>query len=168
MHPIRLSPTLSIPMNATTPDLTTFLTMRQRLREFAEGLSEEQLFHIPSGFNNNIAWNLGHLAVTQQMLTYQLSGLPLPLDESYVKLFGKDSSPGQWTSRPDMAAFLPQLTEQAERFVADLERGLFKEFHPYMTMLKVELGTLPEAIRFNQMHEGLHLGYAMALRRAVG
>ena len=39
---------------------------RPRLLELAEGLSAEEQLKIPAGFNNNILWNVGHLAVTHR------------------------------------------------------------------------------------------------------
>jgi len=149
-------------------ELTTFLTMRTRLREFGESLSEEQLFQIPKGFQNNIAWNLGHIAVTQQVLCYKLSGLELVIDEGYLPSFSQGTSPADWAAPPDMGRVLPLLTELAERFVEDHRAGRFRSFTPYVTLAKVELRTLQEAVQFNQMHEGMHLGYALAQRRALG
>lgn len=148
-------------------ELATFQTMRARLREFGESLSEEQLFQIPRGFQNNIAWNLGHIAVTQQVLCYKLSGLELVIDESYLPIFGQGSSPADWTAPPDMARVCCLLTELADRFVQDHRAGHFRSFTPYVTLARVELQTLQEAVQFNQMHEGMHLGYALAQRRAL-
>ena len=41
---------------------------------YIKELSLDQLHIIPDGFNNNIAWNIAHLVVTQQLLHYKLSG----------------------------------------------------------------------------------------------
>ena len=37
-----------------------------------EGLTLGQIHEVPAGFKNNIAWNVAHLVVTQQLLHYKL------------------------------------------------------------------------------------------------
>ncbi len=154
-------------LHSSMESINTFQTMRARMRSFAESLTPAQLLEVPSGFNNNILWNLGHLAVTQQLLCYKLAGLALPIDEKFVALFGKDSSPASWTESPDPSEVLPLLTELAERYAADHSAGIFKTFESYMTMVGVELTGQQQAFQFNQMHDGIHFGYAMAQRRAL-
>lgn len=39
--------------------------IRSLIARAVDGLSEDAFFTIPSGFDNNIAWNLGHIIVTQ-------------------------------------------------------------------------------------------------------
>jgi len=48
-----------------------FLQDRQLIKQALGGLSEEAYLHMPQGFDNNIAWNLGHIIVTQQSLHYR-------------------------------------------------------------------------------------------------
>ena len=55
---------------------------RELVLKELEGLTLEQIHKIPEGFKNNIAWNVAHLVVTQQLLHYKLSGLnPLCPDD---------------------------------------------------------------------------------------
>ncbi|GEM_PF-2526923 len=49
---------------------------RKRLSEMADGHTLEQLNRIPEKYNNNLAWNLGHVVASQQVLCYELSALP--------------------------------------------------------------------------------------------
>ena len=51
------------------------LETRKFLLKIISSLSNEQLNKIPVPFKNNIAWNIAHLVVTQQLLCYKLSGL---------------------------------------------------------------------------------------------
>jgi len=146
--------------------LDTFLAMRRRMRAFAESLSADQALRIPAGFNNNVAWNIGHIAVTQQLLCYKLSGVPLAVDEDFVADFGKGSAPGDWTRTPARDRVHALLTELAEQFIADVDAGRFETFEPYVTSAGIELESLEDAINFNAVHEGIHLGYCMALLRA--
>ena len=48
---------------------------RELFLELVNSLSIEQLNKIPEGFNNNIAWNFGHIVVTTQTLCYVRSGV---------------------------------------------------------------------------------------------
>ena len=41
---------------------------RQNVANKIEGLSLDALNTIPTGMSNNLAWNLGHIIVTQQLL----------------------------------------------------------------------------------------------------
>ena len=52
-------------------------TNRHIYKTFLENYSLEQLNKIPTGFSNNLIWNLGHIIVSQQGLVYRLSGLPI-------------------------------------------------------------------------------------------
>jgi hypothetical protein len=49
----------------------------------------------------------------------------------------------------------------------DYKNGIFKQFKTYTTGYNATLSNVEEAIMFNNIHEGLHFGYAMALRKLV-
>jgi hypothetical protein len=54
------------------------------IRRLTDDLSGDALRAIPDGWNNNVLWHLGHLVVTQQLLHYGLTGLPLYVEEDLV------------------------------------------------------------------------------------
>ena len=70
-----------------------FIQDRRLIQAALAGLSEEAYFTIPQGFDNNIAWNLGHIIVTQQALHYRLSGLPTVTTKEDLAMFKTGSSP---------------------------------------------------------------------------
>lgn len=59
-------------MNA---QLNVLKVTREFIHNIVKDLSLEKIHEIPNGFNNNIAWNVAHLTVTQQLLQYKLSNL---------------------------------------------------------------------------------------------
>ncbi|MCD8529749.1 MAG: hypothetical protein LRY25_03600 [Flavobacterium sp.] len=54
-----------------------------------------------------------------------------------------------------------------EKTKADFKAGIFKEFHPYQTKTGFHLGTLIEAMEFNNYHEGIHLGIMMSIKKHI-
>ena len=132
-----------------------------------EGLSNEQLNEIPEGFNNNIAWNLGHILVTQQLLCYTLSGYLPKIPESIIEDFRKGTAPNKTYSFFDIQGIKKLLVESAEVLELDYNNNTFTEYKEYTTSYKITLKNIDDAIYFNSLHEGLHLGYIMALKKII-
>src|SRR6478735_5603655 len=101
---------------------------RANILKSVQNLSDEQLLKIPAGFNNNILWNMGHIAGSTQKLTYAMAGLPMRVEESYPAPFGKGTSPLQWTSTPDIEQVKKYLATTIPLLKEDYEKGLFKDY----------------------------------------
>ena len=144
--------------------IDVFLQDRQLIQQALAGLSEEAYFNMPQGFDNNIAWNLGHIIVTQQALHYRLSGQPTVTTREDTAMFKTGTSPADWSRRPDTTRLLALLVETRPKLQDDYAAGLFADFRPYTTSTGVVLQTIEDALAFNNFHEGLHLGAILALR----
>jgi hypothetical protein len=131
------------------------------------GLSEEQLLVIPDGYRNNILWNLGHVAVTQQRLCYKLSGLDLYIPDDLCEALKIGSSPADWKAPPDFNQIMAYLYELPDKLEADFRSNRFEHFHEYTTSTGVTMSDIDDAMIFNNIHEGIHLGIILSLRKAV-
>ncbi len=140
---------------------------RENILSTIDGLTIEQLNKIPTGFNNNIAWNLGHVWVTQQLLCYRLSGEEISMDNEMVTKYRKGSKPEEPISTSEIEHIKSEFLKQVDQLETDFNNGLFKGYKTYMTSYNVELSTTADAIAFNNVHEALHLGSIMALKHLV-
>ena len=131
------------------------------------GIKPEQLVTVPDGFNNNILWNVGHALVTQEILTYKLSGLTPQVSDTLIQQCSRGTSPSNWTETPDVDEILRELEASPKRLATDYADGRFSGYQRYTTSLGVELRDIEEAIAFNNFHEGVHLGVVLALRKLV-
>jgi len=148
--------------------LHIFKENRRRIRDGVAGLSERQLFSIPQRFHNNIAWNVGHIVVTQQLLHYENAGLPPYVDAGLVAAMRKGTSPNDWRERPDWRHILGLLVSLPDLFEVDYAAGRFALYNEYRTSAGVVLRDIDDAIAFNDFHEGIHLGIVMAQLKILG
>jgi hypothetical protein len=130
-------------------------------------MSLEAVNHIPEGFNNNLIWNFGHIIATQQLLTYSLSGLKPKVEDEVLAAFRKGTKPEKVHTTAELEGLKKLAVTTLDQFEADFEAGLFQTFESYPTSYGVELTNIEEAAAFSALHEALHLGYAMALKRAL-
>lgn len=142
-------------------------TTRKNQLAAIKDLSLEQLNVIPQGFNNNLIWNLGHVIVTQQILCYKLSGNPLNIENDLLDKFAKGTLPSPNFEHEDLKRLKKHSQSLVEQLEKDYNGGLFKKFDKYPTSYGYVLNSIEDAINFNNVHEGLHLGYIMSLKRAV-
>lgn len=145
----------------------TLLITRNNLLKAIENLSEEQLNKIPEGFNNNIIWNVAHILVTQQLLCYKLGNQEMSLDDSFVDLFKKGTQPKHHVSQEEVDIIKEELLVLASRMEEDFNSGMFKNYMSYTTSYNITLNSVEDAIQFNNVHEGLHLGYIMAMKKML-
>lgn len=145
------------------------ITIKNRiiLSRILNEISREQLLKIPTGFNNNIWWNIAHVVVTQQLLVYKMSSLAVNISGDLVDKFKKGTTPDGTATDEEISQIKELLLSLPEQTKKDYEKGLFKEFNEYTTTPQVTLTNVEDAIAFNVFHEGLHLGSILALRKAT-
>lgn len=145
----------------------TLLASRELTLKFIKGFTPAQLNHIPDGFNNNIIWNLGHLVVTQQLLWYNLAGEKMHLSSEMVEKYKKGSQPSTIVTDDEIQKIKELLTSLPKKSIADYKNKLFQSYQEYTTSFNVTLRSIDDGIKFNNFHEGLHVGIIMALRKLV-
>jgi len=121
---------------------------RKAFRNILDNYTLKQLNKVPDGFKNNLFWNIAHVVVTQQLLCYRLSGLDTLVDEEWIEL-------------------KELLFSTIEKIEEDIEAGLFNEFKEYPTSTGFVLKSVGDAFEFNNFHDGIHLGYVLALKKVV-
>ncbi len=140
---------------------------RQNTLDLVSTLTDDQVNQIPDGFNNNMVWNLGHLVVTQQLLNYGLASVPFIIDQSLIDKYRKGTKPEGLIDSDEINRLKELMLTCVDQLELDYQKGIFKSFKTYPTSFKATLTSIEDAISFNNIHEGLHLGYMMAMKRSL-
>lgn len=140
---------------------------RKNCLNILDTFSIEEINHIPKGFNNNLAWNFGHIIVTQQLLCYGLSGLTPIISKEMISQYRKGTRPGEFVSPEELEKFKTLANTCIDRTIQDLDSGIFKEYKEYPTSYGMTLHNIQEAITFNASHEALHFGTMISLKNAL-
>lgn len=143
------------------------LKNRKILESFLDRFSLEELNKVPSGFNNNIIWNIAHTIVTQQLLVYKLSGLPMMVTDHMVEVYRKGTKPERDVNQEEVNEIRNLLFSTVENSYEDYKKGVFKNYNAYTVSTKSTLTNVDEALEFNNFHEGIHLGYILALKKSL-
>jgi len=145
----------------------TVLFNRKNMVSLLENFTEKQVNFIPENFNNSILWNIGHILVTEQLLVYKLSGLPLTIDENLVPLYAKGTKPEVKGSTEQIEMVKNLLESTVLKTRQDYKDHLFKKYQSYTTSTGIVLNKVEDALLFNCFHEGIHLGVLMSLKKLV-
>ena len=147
------------------------LGVRQMIAKVLKSIPTEQSDVIPPTWKNNARWHAGHLLVTPALLSHGLLREPLGVPEEYKAWFAKDSSPANWTSPealPSYADLVDELVPLSGRLFESIrDRADHPYLEPYTTSVGVVLKSPADAMNFSLMHDGIHLGMLLALRRAL-
>ncbi|WMI69222.1 DinB family protein [Mangrovimonas sp. YM274] len=137
------------------------------LKGILEQLSLKELNTIPSGFKNNVIWNIAHTIATQQILVYKLSGLPTLVSDEFIEQFRKGTKPEREVTQEEVDNIKDLLFATLEQTKMDYANQIFNSYNEYTTSTNSTLTCVEDAIGFNCFHEGIHLGYILALKKSI-
>ena len=143
------------------------LKNRAILYKFLTDFTLDQLNAVPKGFRNSIYWNIAHVVVTQQLLVYKLSGIPMLIDSELVDKFRKGTKPECAATQEEVNHLKTLLFSTIEQTQKDYNLGIFINYNQYMVSTQSTLTSVDEAIEFNNFHEGIHLGYILAMKNSM-
>ncbi|RZS99122.1 DinB family protein [Aquimarina brevivitae] len=140
---------------------------RQLLTKILEQHTLDQLNKIPEGFSNNLIWNIAHTVVTQQLLMYKLSGNAMLVSEELVAKYQKGTKAEAPVHQDEVKTIKELLIRTIDQTEKDLASGLFTTFNEYPTSTGFVLKSIDDALHFNNFHEGIHIGYCLALKKGL-
>ncbi|WP_299012743.1 DinB family protein [uncultured Polaribacter sp.] len=142
-------------------------TSRTLVLKELEGLTLEQLHIIPAGFKNNIAWNVAHLVVTQQLLHYKLSGLNCLCPDQLIEDYKKGTAATKTFTDEEFEEVKELLMGLPDTLEEDFNAGIFQNYTEYPTSTGFVLSAIENAIPFNNFHEGIHYGIIRAIKKCL-
>jgi hypothetical protein len=122
---------------------------------------------VPEGFKNNVAWNFGHIIVSQQTLCYARAGVPLLIDQAYIDKYQKGTKPEGFIGEEEiniLKTFLFSLIDTQQK---DCEENKFSGYQGFTTQYGVTLNSINDAVPYVATHDALHFGFSKAIANAV-
>ena len=142
-------------------------TSRKVLSQFLENYTLEELNTIPHGYSNNLIWNIGHIIVVQQMLVYNLSGLPMMVSNEMIAKYKKGTRPEHNADQNEIDEMKRLLLATIDHSEVDFTNKIFKTYQEFTTMSGFTIKSAEDAMAFNYYHEGVHTGMMMQIRKFI-
>lgn len=140
---------------------------RKVLAYYLQNYTLEQLNKVPEGFNNNLIWNIAHIVVVQQMLVYNLSGLPMMVSQEMVAKYKKGTKPVTDVTQAEREEIHSLLMETINKTETDYNQKIFKNFTEFQTATGYSIKNVEDALSFNYYHEAIHIGIMMSIRKFI-
>ena len=143
-------------MNNFILDQLNFI--RRQTINYVKDMSDNKVQVIPTGLNNNIIWNLGHIYVVLEKFAFQLSEEPTKYPVNMNKLFDPGTQPSTWDMEaPTISQIVYLLSEQMERIELTLPDKMKNEIPtPYKSSTGLTFNTVEQLMGFCIYHEAMH------------
>ncbi|WP_327608424.1 DinB family protein [Virgibacillus tibetensis] len=141
------------------------------------GITEQQLSQIPEeladkvpvGFNNNMRWNFGHIALIQEKLVYGVRNEKMEVPEAFFNFFGPRTKPANWKGTPPSLTEIATVLSNQKKRIELSHSGLLEEelAVPFTNGMGLTFYTTGETLLFSFYHEGRHLETIKRIDRAL-
>lgn len=142
---------------------------RSKWLTMLDDLTIDQLNKIPTGFNNNLAWQFGHVIVSQQILCYRLAGQKFVINDDLIDRYKNGSKPENYISSDEINLLKGYLLSTIDQLEIDLKNGVFDNYKPYTssTYVGFTLENINDALTFIISHDALHYGCSISMKKFV-
>lgn len=135
---------------------------RTEVLHIVETLSEDRADIIPTGFHNNIRWNMGHIYVDQFLWIEALTNEKDKELEAFQSWFGYGTSPANFNDEtPSFETLKKLLKGQPSQLKETYGDRLELEFPP----IDMGMNTIEQVLIRTIFHEGMHLQTILDIRR---
>lgn len=150
-------------------DIDIIRGARKFLLNLIDGIPVEKLNETPLGFNNNLAWNVAHMIANQQILCYRNAGVKPVIEETFIDKYKTGTRPEGFIDEKEFKTIKQYLLSTVDQFEKDSATNMFENYNAVdiKSYPGVRLKDINDAARFVSFHDGLHVGYSMALKRAL-
>lgn len=139
-------------------------TYRSYVVGVAGTVTPEQAEMVPTGFKNNVRWNLGHIYLDQFLWIQAVTKEKAPVPEQFNTWFGYGSSPENFTDEtPSLEELLELLKSQPETIKELYGERLEEEFAP----TEMGMHTVEQVLVRTIFHEGMHLQTILDLKKLL-
>lgn len=143
-----------------------FERTRKSILGYTAELTPEQRSIVPTGFNNNIYWQLGHIMVVTDMILFGFSGKSGEVPAEYKTFFGPGTKPADWTTEAPAWEELLDLFAKQTHLVRETFAGQINE--PVANKENfAKADTIGDLLELNTMHESSHSGMVNAMSKLV-
>lgn len=139
---------------------------RRNIATLVNSLTIEELNKIPDGCNNNIAWHLGHIVVSSELLCYIRTEAKLNQEIPLQEKYRNDTKPENFIQQTEIDYLLSRLQSSLEAIEADYNKGMFQTIKPYAThTFGIEINTIEMVFQACSHHDVLHAGCMGIMRK---
>lgn len=89
------------------------------------------------------------------------------MPKDLIEKYNRGTKPVEFIGEEEYQLLNTYATSMNEKLLSDYNAGKLSGYRPYVTSLGIPLDTIEAAIMFLPVHEGMHLGYIMALKRVL-
>jgi hypothetical protein len=136
--------------------------------QLVDSLTIKQLNVIPPGYNNNIAWNFGHIISVQQIICYSRAGITPTIDNGIIKKYEKGTKPEAFIDGEEIDKLKEMLLLTVDKVENDRQTDMFMNYTAFRTSYGVEITNITDAVQYFAVHDALHYGYSLSLKKNIG
>lgn len=138
--------------------------VRTKMLSIVDSLSLEQLNQMPVGCNNNIAWHLGHLVVSSQLLCYVRTGVDANREVPFADKYRNGTKPEAWIEQNEIDELKSLLLTSIDAIEQDYQQVVFGKIEAYTThTFGLMLHNIDDVLECCALHDTLHLGNVMMM-----